>query len=143
MTAVQRVICLNNYFTGCKANIARWFGYSRLELFRHEETEPLKLEMVRILDLACSACPVHYQSNPVKTAKTSFLRAFIMLCLARRVGARLLLASASEAYGDPNVPPKLESYRCCINLIGIRSWYDEGKRIAETFCSYNQRMSGV
>ena len=143
MEAGEEVICLDNYFTGCKANIASWIGHPRFELIRHDVTEPIKLEVDRIWHLACPASPIHYQFNPVKTAKTSFLGTYNMLGLARRVGARLLLASTSEVYGDPEVHPQPESYRGCVNPIGIRSCYDEGKRIAETLCFDYQRMNGV
>ena len=140
MEAGEEVICLDNYFTGRKANIAQWIGHPRFELIRHDVTEPIKLEVDRIWHLACPASPVHYQFNPVKTAKTSFIGTYNMLGLARRVGARLLLASTSEVYGDPEVHPQPESYRGCVNTIGIRSCYDEGKRIAETLCFDYQRM---
>ena len=143
MEAGDEVICLDNYFTGRKADIARWIGHPRLELVRHDVTEPMKQEVDRIWHLACPASPIHYQFNPVKTAKTSFLGTYNMLGLARRVGARLLLASTSEVYGDPEVHPQPESYRGCVNPIGIRSCYDEGKRIAETLCFDYQRMNGV
>ena len=143
MEAGEEVICLDNYFTGRKDNIAHWIGHHRFELIRHDVTEPIKLEADRIWHLACPASPVHYQFNPVKTAKTSFLGTYNMLGLARRVGARLLLASTSEVYGDPEVHPQPESYRGCVNPIGIRSCYDEGKRIAETLCFDYQRMNGV
>ena len=139
MDAGEEVICLDNYFTGRKANVAQWMGHPRFELIRHDVTEPIKLEVDRIWHLACPASPVHYQFNPVKTAKTSFLGTYNMLGLARRVGARLLLASTSEVYGDPEVHPQPENYRGCVNTIGIRSCYDEGKRIAETLCFDYQR----
>lgn len=143
MQAGEEVICLDNYFTGRKANIAQWIGHPRFELIRHDVTEPIKLEVDRIWHLACPASPVHYQFNPIKTAKTSFLGTYNMLGLARRLGARLLLASTSEVYGDPEVHPQPESYRGCVNTIGIRSCYDEGKRIAETLCFDYQRMHGT
>lgn len=139
----DEVICLDNYFTGRKANIARWIGHPRFELIRHDVTEPIKLEVDRIWHLACPASPIHYQFNPVKTAKTSFFGTYNMLGLARRVGARLLLASTSEVYGDPEVHPQPENYWGSVNPIGVRSCYDEGKRIAETLCFDYQRMNGV
>ena len=139
----DEVICLDNYFTGRKDNIRHWIGHPNFELIRHDVTEPIKLEIDRIWHLACPASPVHYQFNPIKTAKTSFLGTYNMLGLARRVGARLLLASTSEVYGDPEVHPQPESYRGCVNTIGIRSCYDEGKRIAETLCFDYMRMHGV
>jgi len=143
MEAGDEVICLDNYFTGRKANIARWIGHPRFELIRHDVTEPIKLEVDRIWHLACPASPIHYQFNPVKTAKTSFFGTYNMLGLARRVGARLLLASTSEVYGDPEVHPQPESYWGSVNPIGVRSCYDEGKRIAETLCFDYQRMNDV
>lgn len=143
MQAGEEVICLDNYFTGRKANIATWIGHPRFELIRHDVTEPIRLEVDRIWHLACPASPVHYQHNPIKTAKTSFLGTYNMLGLARRVGARLLLASTSEVYGDPELHPQPESYRGCVNTIGPRSCYDEGKRIAETLCFDYNRMHGV
>ena len=143
MQAGEEVICLDNYFTGRKANIAQWIAHPRFELIRHDVTEPIRLEVDRIWHLACPASPVHYQHNPIKTAKTSFLGTYNMLGLARRVGARFLLASTSEVYGDPEVHPQPESYRGCVNTIGIRSCYDEGKRIAETLCFDYQRIHDV
>ena len=143
MEAGDEVICLDNYFTGRKSNIERWIGHPRFELIRHDVTEPIKLEVDRIWHLACPASPIHYQFNPVKTAKTSFLGTYNMLGLARRVGARLLLASTSEVYGDPEVHPQPECYWGSVNPIGVRSCYDEGKRIAETLCFDYQRMNDV
>ncbi|ABM79339.1 UDP-glucuronic acid decarboxylase family protein [Prochlorococcus marinus] len=143
MQAGEEVICLDNYFTGRKVNIAQWIEHPRFELIRHDVTEPIKLEVDQIWHLACPASPVHYQFNPIKTAKTSFLGTYNMLGLARRVGARLLLASTSEVYGDPEIHPQPESYQGCVNTIGIRSCYDEGKRIAETLCFDYQRMHGT
>lgn len=140
MDAGEEVICLDNYFTGRKSNISHWIGHPRFELIRHDVTEPIQLEVDRIWHLDCPASPVHYQFNPIKTAKTSFLGTYNMLGLARRVRARLLLASTSELYGDPEVHPQPETYRGCVNTIGIRSCYDEGKRIAETLCFDYQRM---
>ena len=140
MKAGEEVICLDNYFTGRKENVINWIGHPRFELVRHDVTVPIQLEVDRIWHLACPASPVHYQFNPIKTAKTSFLGTYNMLGLARRVKARLLLASTSEVYGDPEVHPQPESYRGCVNTIGIRSCYDEGKRIAETLCFDYQRM---
>ena len=143
MESGDEVICLDNYFTGRKGNIARWIGHPRFELIRHDVTEPIKLEVDRIWHLACPASPIHYQFNPVKTAKISFLGTYNMLGLARRVGARLLLASTSEVYGDPDVHPQPESYWGHVNPIGLRSCYDEGKRIAETLCFDYKRMNNV
>ena len=136
----QEVICLDNYFTGKKSNIRHWIGNKNFELIRHDVTNPIQLEIDRIWHLACPASPVHYQSNPIKTAKTSFLGTYNMLGLARRVGARILLASTSEVYGDPEIHPQHEEYKGSVNPIGIRSCYDEGKRIAESLCFDYQRM---
>lgn len=143
MAKGEEVICVDNYFTGRKDNIRHWISHPNFELIRHDVTEPIRLEVDRIWHLACPASPVHYQFNPIKTAKTSFLGTYNMLGLARRVGARLLLASTSEVYGDPEVHPQPESYRGCVNTIGIRSCYDEGKRIAETLCFDYKRMHDV
>ena len=143
MQAGEEVLCLDNTFTGRKTNVRQWWDHPRFEFIRHDVTEPIKLEVDRIWHLACPASPIHYQTNPVKTAKTSFLGTYNMLGLARRVKARLLLASTSEVYGDPDVHPQPESYRGCVNPIGIRACYDEGKRIAETLCFDYQRMNGV
>ena len=140
MEAGEEVICLDNYFTGRKSNVSKWLGNPNFELIRHDVTEPIRIEVDRIWHLACPASPVHYQYNPIKTAKTSFLGTYNMLGLARRVGARLLLASTSEVYGDPEIHPQPESYRGCVNTTGIRSCYDEGKRIAETLCFDYKRM---
>ena len=143
MQANEEVICLDNYFTGRKLNIQKWIGHPNFELIRHDVTEPIKLEIDRIWHLACPASPIHYQFNPVKTAKTSFLGTYNMLGLARRTKARFLLASTSEIYGDPEVHPQPESYRGSVNTIGVRSCYDEGKRIAETLCMDYKRMHGT
>ena len=124
----EEVICLDNYITGSKKNIAKWIGNPCFELIRHDVTEPIKLEVNRIWHLACPASPQHYQNNPIKTSKTSFLGTYNMLGLANRVGARFLLASTSEIYGDPEIHPQPESYKGSVNTIGIRSCYDEGKR---------------
>ena len=143
MMAGEEVLCLDNYFTGRKVNIRRWISHPNFELIRHDVTEPIKLEVDRIWHLACPASPVHYQFNPVKTAKTSFLGTYNMLGLARRTKARFLLASTSEVYGDPEVHPQPETYRGSVNTIGVRSCYDEGKRIAETLCMDYKRMHGT
>ena len=139
----EEVICLDNYFTGKKDNLKRWFNNPNLELIRHDVIEPINLEVDRIWHLACPASPVHYQFNPIKTSKTSFLGTYNMLGLARRVGARILLASTSEVYGDPEVHPQPENYRGNVNSLGPRSCYDEGKRIAETLCFDYNRMHGT
>ena len=139
----EEVICLDNYFTGKKDNLKRWLNNPNLELIRHDVIEPINLEVDRIWHLACPASPVHYQFNPIKTSKTSFLGTYNMLGLARRVGARILLASPSEVYGDPEVHPQPENYRGNVNSLGPRSCYDEGKRIAETLCFDYNRMHGT
>lgn len=143
MLAGEEVICLDNTFTGRKSNVSQWFDHPDFEFIRHDVTEPIRLEVDRIWHLACPASPVHYQHNPIYTAKTSFLGTYNMLGLARRIGATLLLASTSEVYGDPQVHPQPESYVGSVNPIGIRSCYDEGKRIAETLCFDYRRMHGV
>ena len=136
----EEVIIADNFFTGTKKNLQKWIGHPRFELIRHDVIEPIYLEVDKIWHLACPASPLHYQSNPIKTAKTSFLGTYNMLGLARRVNAKFLLASTSEIYGDPKVHPQPESYRGNVNTIGTRSCYDEGKRIAETLCSDYLRM---
>ncbi len=139
------VICLDNLFTGNKNNIRHLIGHPYFEFIRHDITEPIHLEVDQIYNLACPASPVHYQYNPIKTTKTSVLGAINMLGLAKRVHARILQASTSEVYGDPEVHPQPESYRGCVNTIGIRSCYDEGKRVAETlfFDYYRQNRVDI
>ncbi|HPF30455.1 MAG TPA: SDR family oxidoreductase, partial [Lachnospiraceae bacterium] len=133
------VICLDNLYTGNKNNIRHLLGHPYFEFIRHDIIEPIHLEVDQIYNLACPASPVHYQYNPIKTTKTSVIGAMNMLGLAKRVHARILQASTSEVYGDPEVHPQPESYRGCVNTIGIRSCYDEGKRVAETlFFDYNR-----
>ena len=139
----EEVICIDNYFTGKKENIKKWIGHPKFELIRHDVTEPIKLEIDKIWHLACPASPIHYQFNPIKTSKTSFLGTYNMLGLARRVKAKFLLASTSEVYGNPNVNPQPESYNGNVNTTGIRSCYDEGKRISETLCSDYNRMHNL
>jgi len=128
----EDVICLDNFFTGRKKNIEHLLEYKNFELMRHDITLPLYLEVDQVYNLACPASPIHYQHNPVKTIKTCVLGAIHVLGLAKRVGARILQASTSEVYGDPFVHPQPESYWGNVNCIGIRSCYDEGKRVAET-----------
>ncbi len=140
MKAGEEVICLDNYSTGRKENVNHWINNPRFELVRHDVTESISLEVDKIWHLACPASPTHYQYNPIKTAKTSFLGTYNMLGLARRVGAKILLASTSEVYGDPEIHPQPETYRGAVNTIGIRSCYNEGKRIAETLCFDYKRM---
>ena len=139
----QEVICLDNYFTGNKSNIKKWINHPNFELIRHDVTEPIQLEIDQIWHLACPASPIHYQENPIKTAKTSFLGTYNMLGLARRVNAKFLLASTSEIYGNPKINPQEESYFGYVNPIGVRSCYDEGKRISETLCSDYQRIHNL
>ena len=139
----EEVICLDNFFTGSKKNIKELFKFQNFEFVRHDVTEPIKLEVDYIWHLACPASPIHYQFNPIKTTKTSFLGTYNMLGLAKRVGAKMLLASTSEVYGDPEEHPQKESYKGSVNTIGIRSCYDEGKRVAETLCADYQRMHGL
>ena len=132
MNQGHEVLCLDNFYTGTKNNILHWLNDPRFELIRHDITEPIRLEVDQIYHLACPASPVHYQYNPVKTTKVSVMGTLHMLGLAKRVKARFLLASTSEVYGDPEVHPQPEEYRGNVNCIGIRSCYDEGKRLAET-----------
>ncbi|MDY7012405.1 MAG: UDP-glucuronic acid decarboxylase family protein [Cyanobacteriota bacterium] len=143
MKAGHDVICLDNYFTGHKRNVQKWIGHPNFELIRHDITEPIRLEADRIYHLACPASPIHYQYNPVKTIKTNVLGTMNMLGLAKRVKARFFLASTSEVYGDPDVHPQTEDYRGNVNCIGIRSCYDEGKRVAETLAFDYHRQNGV
>ncbi len=126
------VVCLDNFFTGDKRNIAHLFGRSNFELVRHDVTFPLYVEVDQIYNLACPASPVHYQFDPVQTTKTSVHGAINMLGLAKRTGARILQASTSEVYGDPEVHPQTEDYWGRVNPVGTRACYDEGKRCAET-----------
>lgn len=136
----NEVICLDNYFTGAKANIVELLDHPYFEMVRHDITEPYYAEVDEIYNLACPASPVHYQYNPIKTIKTSVLGAINVLGLAKRVKAKVLQASTSEVYGDPLVHPQPESYWGHVNPIGIRSCYDEGKRCAETlFMDYHNQ----
>jgi UDP-glucuronate decarboxylase len=139
----HEVLCLDNFFTGSKDNIAGLRGKGGFELIRHDITQPILLEVDRIYNLACPASPIHYQYNPVKTIKTSVLGAIHMLGLAKRVRARVLQASTSEIYGDPQVHPQREEYWGNVNPIGVRSCYDEGKRVAETLMMDYHRQNGV
>lgn len=134
------VICIDNLFTGSKDNIRHLMGNPYFEFIRHDVTEPIYVEVDQIYNLACPASPIHYQYDPIKTGKTSVLGALHALGLAKRVHARILQASTSEVYGDPEIHPQPESYRGCVNPIGIRSCYDEGKRMAETlFFDYHRQ----
>jgi len=134
------VICVDNFYTGSKANLIPLMDYKNFELIRHDVTFPLYVEVDEIYNLACPASPVHYQSDPVQTTKTSVLGAINMLGLAKRTGAKVLQASTSEIYGDPEVHPQTENYWGRVNPIGTRSFYDEGKRCAETrFFDYHKQ----
>ena len=137
------VLALDNLFTGNKRNIAHLLDNRNFEFIRHDVVEPILLEVDWIFNLACPASPVHYQYNPVKTIKTSILGAINMLGLAKRVKARILQASTSEIYGDPEVHPQTEDYWGSVNPIGPRSCYDESKRVAETLMSDYRRQNGV
>ncbi|HEX8179987.1 MAG TPA: UDP-glucuronic acid decarboxylase family protein [Pyrinomonadaceae bacterium] len=139
----HEVICLDNFFTGRRANIAHLLANRRFELLRHDVIEPVLLEVEQIYNLACPASPVHYQYNPVKTVKTNVMGTLNMLGLAKRVRARILQASTSEVYGDPQVHPQPEDYWGHVNPIGIRSCYDEGKRLAETLLMDYHRQHKV
>lgn len=139
----NEVICADNLFTGSKKNIKALSDYDNFEFLRHDITKELYVEADQIYNLACPASPVHYQYNPIKTIKTSVLGAMNMLGLAKRVHGRILQASTSEVYGNPQIHPQPESYWGSVNPIGIRSCYDEGKRIAETLCFDYHRQLGV
>jgi len=134
------VLCVDNFYTGTKENVAHLLGHARFELMRHDVTFPLYVEVDEIYNLACPAAPIHYQYDPVQTTKTSVHGAINMLGLAKRVKAKILQASTSEVYGDPQVHPQTESYWGNVNPIGLRSCYDEGKRCAETlFFDYHRQ----
>ncbi|HEX5705401.1 MAG TPA: UDP-glucuronic acid decarboxylase family protein [Pyrinomonadaceae bacterium] len=139
----REVLCLDNFFTGRRENIMHLLDHHSFELVRHDVTEPILLEVDQIYNLACPASPVHYQYNPVKTVKTNVMGTINMLGLAKRVRARILQASTSEVYGDPEVHPQPESYWGNVNPIGIRSCYDEGKRLAETLMMDYHRQNHV
>jgi len=137
------VLCADNFFTGTKDNIAHLLPHPHFELMRHDVTFPLYVEVDEIFNLACPASPIHYQFDPVQTTKTSVHGAINMLGLAKRVKARVLQASTSEVYGDPEVHPQVESYWGRVNPIGVRSCYDEGKRCAETLFFDYHRQHGL
>ena len=139
----HEVICLDNFFTGRRENISHLLSHPRFELLRHDVINPILVEVDQIYNLACPASPVHYQYNPVKTVKTNVLGALNMLGLAKRVRATILQASTSEVYGDPLQHPQTEEYWGNVNPIGIRSCYDEGKRVAETLMMDYHRQNGV
>ena len=140
MQSNQEVICLDNFFTGSKKNIKEWIQTPNFKLISQDVTEPITLDVDKIWHFACPGSPFHYQSNPIETAKTNFLGTLNMLKLAQRTGAKLLFASTSEIYGDPKINPQPENYFGNVNPNGIRSCYDEGKRISETLCSDFQRI---
>jgi len=137
------ILCLDNFFTGNKTNIIHLMDSHHFELIRHDIVEPILLEVDRIYNLACPASPIHYQYNPVKTVKTSVMGMINMLGMAKRVKARILQASTSEIYGDPQMHPQREDYWGNVNPIGIRSCYDEGKRVAETLMMDYHRQNKV
>ncbi len=139
----HEVVCLDNFFTGSKENVKHLMDDYRFELLRHDIIHPVYVEVDRIYNLACPASPVHYQYNAIKTIKTNVMGAINVLGLAKRVKARVLQASTSEVYGDPTVHPQVETYWGNVNPIGIRSCYDEGKRVAETLFFNYHRMNGV
>ncbi|TGM72278.1 SDR family oxidoreductase [Leptospira mtsangambouensis] len=139
----NQIIVLDNFHTGRKENLTHLLANPNFELIRHDITDPIKLEVDEIYNMACPASPVHYQSNPIKTIKTNVLGMMNMLGLAKRVKARILQASTSEVYGNPLEHPQTESYWGNVNTIGIRSCYDEGKRVAETLCFDYHRQHGV
>lgn len=139
----SEVLCLDNFYTGTKENIRHLLADNRFELLRHDITVPLQVETDDIFNLACPASPVHYQFDPVQTTKTSVLGAINMLGLAKRLKARILQASTSEVYGDPEVHPQTEDYWGRVNPIGVRSCYDEGKRCAETLFFDYRRQHGL
>jgi UDP-glucuronate decarboxylase len=139
----QEVVCLDNFFTGRRENVRHLLDYRGFELLRHDVCEPLLLEVDQIYNLACPASPVHYQYNPIKTVKSNVMGTLNMLVLARRAGARILQASTSEVYGEPYEHPQRESYWGNVNPIGLRSCYDEGKRVAETLMMDYHRQNKV
>ena len=141
--AGHEVICLDNLLTGSVDNIEHLLGSGNFNFIEHDVTEPIRLEVDEIYNLACPASPMHYQANPIKTMKTSVLGMIHILGMAKRCGARVLQASTSEIYGDPDVHPQPESYRGLVNTLGPRACYDEGKRAAEALCSDYRRSHDV
>jgi UDP-glucuronate decarboxylase len=139
----EDVICIDNFFSGSKDNIRHLLDHSYFELIRHDVIHPLFLEVDQIYHLACPASPIHYQQNPIKTVKTNVMGTINMLGLAKRIKARILLASTTEVYGDAQVHPQTETYWGNVNPIGVRSCYDEGKRVAETLMKDYSRQNGV
>src|ERR687898_1320316 len=139
----HEVVCLDNFFTGRRDNVRHLLDYRSFELLRHDVCEPLLLHVDQVYNLACPASPVHYQYNPIKTVKSNVMGTLNMLVLARRAGARILQASTSEVYGEPYVHPQTETYWGNVNPIGLRSCYDEGKRVAETLMMDYHRQNKV
>jgi UDP-glucuronate decarboxylase len=139
----HEVICLDNFFTGSRKNISHLLGNENFEIVRHDVVEPIHIEVDGIFNLACPASPIQYQKNPVQTLKTSVFGAMNLLDLANRTGARILQASTSEVYGDPEISPQHEDYWGRVNPIGVRSCYDEGKRAAESLFFDSQRQYGI
>ncbi|KAG2541709.1 hypothetical protein PVAP13_9NG696200 [Panicum virgatum] len=144
----HEVIVADNFFTGSKDNLKKWIGHPRFELIRHDVTQPLLVEVDQIYHLACPASPIFYKHNPVKTIKTNVIGTLNMLGLAKRVGARILLTSTSEVYGDPLEHPQTEAYWGNVNPIGVRSCYDEGKRVkpgtqTRSFCYVADMVDGL
>ena len=139
----EKVICLDNLFTGRLKNINCWMDNKNFDFIEHDVVSPINLNVDKIWHLACQASPVHYQFNPIKTMKTSFMGTFNMLGLAKKQGAKILFASTSEVYGDPEIHPQPESYNGSVNTLGVRSCYVEGKRIAETLCADYKRVHNV
>ena len=143
ISSEEEVICLDNYFTGSKNNIAKHFSNPLFKFIEHDVVDPISLDVDKIWHLACPASPLHYQLNPIKTTQTSFLGTYNMLNLAKERNSRILIASTSEVYGDPEIHPQSESYKGCVNTFGIRACYDEGKRVAETLSFDFNRMHNV
>ena len=143
MAKGEEVICIDNFYTGRKSNIIKWINNPNFEIINHDITIPIDFEVDKIWHLACPASPYYYQLNPIKTSKISFLGTYNMLRLAKRIGAKILFSSSSEVYGDPKVHPQREDYRGNVNTNGIRSCYDEGKRIAETLCFDYDRIHNL
>ncbi len=143
ISSKEEVICLDNFFTGSKTNIEKYFSNPLFNFIEHDVIDPICLDVDKIWHLACPASPIHYQLNPIKTTQTSFLGTYNMLNLAKEKNARILIASTSEVYGDPEIHPQPESYKGSVNTFGIRACYDEGKRIAETLSFDFNRMHNV
>ena len=139
----EKVICLDDFSTGEKSNLKKWINHPNLEIIKHDVIEPIELEVDNIWHLGSPASPIHYKANPIQTSKTIFLGTYNMLELAKKFEANFLLASTSEIYGDPEINPQNESYKGSVNTVGLRSCYDEGKRIAETLCSDYKRIHGL